>query len=201
MRGRRVSDETVMLVRELRRRGFSLRGIARRARISKTSVYRLTKGISWERPPVQPICIETEKIATGERTQQGVHLIAAPEPQARQAKTDDEEKSELDQFRTYLIRNRIMCPPPPRPQHAGQQQIVCLTLQDSEESELDEAEAYVRRMPIASKFYDHVDFLSLLQAMESKDPLREYRELRKETLSPAVMMLRINKLLRSRRLS
>jgi hypothetical protein len=156
MKGGRVSDETVMLVGQLGRRGLSLRGIAGRARISKTSVYRLTKRISWEQHPVQPICIETEKITTGRRTEHGVHLVAAPEPQARQAKADDEEKSGLGQFRTYLIRNRIMCPV--RPQQAAKQQIVCLTVQDSEESELDEAEAHVRRMPIASKLYDHVEF-------------------------------------------
>ena len=78
---------------------------------------------------------------------------------------------------------------------------MCLTVQDKEESELDQAEAYVRRMPFASKVYEHIDFVNLLDAMRSKDPLGEYRELRKKALSSAVIMLRLNRMSRSHRLS
>jgi AcrR family transcriptional regulator len=102
MKGRRVSDETIVLVRQLRRRGLSLRGIARRARISKTSVHRLTKG--------------TERIATGDRTGQAVRQFAAPGTQVQGAKIDDEGKSELDQLRAYRaqfdqnrLRNTKLC--------------------------------------------------------------------------------------------
>lgn len=198
MKGRRISDETARIVRELRRRGLSLRKIAQRARISKTSVYRLTKGISWEQHPVQPELAQADQILERGRPEQAVRPIALPEPQVPRAKmgTLDEEKSGLDQLRVCLMQNRILCPV--RPEQAAKQQSVCLTVQDSEESELDEAEAYVRRMRFASKLYEQVDFLSLLEAMESKDPLGEYRELRKKTLSLAVIMLRINRMFRSR---
>jgi hypothetical protein len=188
MRGRRISDETAEVVRELRRRGVSLRGIARRTKISKTSVYRLTKDIPWEHHSVQPTCI-----ATGERTEQAAHLFTATRPQVPPAKMDSQEKSGLNQLRAYLTQNPILCPV--RRDQAQNQRYVCLRVLDSEEAELDEAEAYVKRMPFASELYEHVDFLSLLEAMRSKDPLREYRELRKKTLAPAAMMLRLNRIL------
>jgi transcriptional regulator with XRE-family HTH domain len=72
MKGRKVSDETPTMVRELRRRGLSLRKIAQRAKLSKTSVYRLTKGICWEQNLVQPRYSELECVRD-ERGEQPVH--------------------------------------------------------------------------------------------------------------------------------
>jgi hypothetical protein len=71
---------------------------------------------------------------------------------------------------------------------------VRLTVQDKEERELDQAEAYVRRMPYASKVYECVEFENLLDAMRSEDPSAKYHELRKKTLSFAVVMLRLEKM-------
>jgi hypothetical protein len=58
-----------------------------------------------------------------------------------------------------------------------------LRVQDKEESELDQAEAYVRRMPFASKLYESIDFQNRLDSLRSDDPLEEYKKRRKKSLS------------------
>jgi len=190
MKGRKVSDQTADMVCELRRRGLSLRKIAQRAKISKSSVYRLTKGISWEQDSVQPKCAEMEKIA---RTKQPARPMAAPEPWVQRAKTEtvaDEDKSWLDQARVRAMQNRTSRPV--RSEEAVKERYVCLTVQSKEDSELDQAEAYVRRIPRVSRLYELVDFLNRMDAMRTDDPMAKYRELRKKALSSAVMMMRLS---------
>jgi AraC-like DNA-binding protein len=195
MRGRRVSDETAGMVRELRRRGLSLRKIAQRAKISKSSVYRLTKGISWEQESVQPKSIEMEKIVTGDETEWAARRALALRVPRAKLQAAHEDRTWMDVAQAYFMQTRGICPL--RPRDAMQEQHMRVTVQDKEDSELDQAEAYVKQMRYASKLYECVDFFNLLDAMRSEDPLEKYHELRKEALSSAVMMLRLNKLRRS----
>ena len=64
-----------------------------------------------------------------------------------------------------------------------------MTVQSREESEPDEAEAYVRQIPNAAMMYQSLDTMNLMDAMRSEDPSRTYRELRRKALAPAVKML------------
>jgi hypothetical protein len=69
-----------------------------------------------------------------------------------------------------------------------------ITVQSREESELNEAEALVRRIPRTAKLYQAVDTINLDNAIRSEDPLRTYRELRRKALAPAVRALLRNKM-------
>jgi len=194
MKGRKVSDETADIVRELRRRGLSLRQIARRAKISKSTVYRLTKGISWEQAsPVQPRVIEMEKTATDDRTEwTAPRAVGLPVPRAKMEAADEDRWSWVDEAQSYF---RQMCAIVPLRSHdAVQEQHLRVTVSDREESQLDEAEAYLRRTPILCKVYKCLELDNRLDAMQSEDPLRTYSELRRKALAPIVMILRIMKM-------
>ena len=198
MKGRRASEETAKMARELRRRGLSLRQIARRAKTLKSTVYRLTKGISWEQESIQPKHIEIGKTVASDGTEASVHPIAALQVPRTKMETAGEEKSWPDVAQDYFMQIRATCPLGSG--DAAKEQHVRLTVQVKESSELDEAEAYVRRMPYASKVYECVEFENLLDAIQSKDPQATYRERRKKALSLAVVMLRLDKTHRFRTL-
>ena len=150
VKGRKISDEKALMVRALRRRGLSIRKIAERVKVSRSSVHRLTRGISWEEPPVRPLDLEIKRPVQPRETEQFVRSKQSP----------------------------VL------PEQAGRkEQQVCLRVQDKEESELDQAEAYVRRMPFASKLYEHIDFQNRLDSLRSDDPLEEYKKRRKKSLS------------------
>jgi transcriptional regulator with XRE-family HTH domain len=143
MRGRKASDETATIVRELRSRGLSLRKIAQRAKVSKISVYRLTKGISWEQNTVQPRYLELDG-ARDWRTERAVPLIPLPPPQVPRArtKTATEDESEIDQAEAYLMNNRNLAP-----------------------------------------LYEILDLQNRMASLRSDDPLGEYEKRRKKSLS------------------
>jgi transcriptional regulator with XRE-family HTH domain len=143
MKGRRASDDTATMVRELRRRGLSLRKIAQRAKVSKTSVYRLTKGIPWEQNSVQRRYLELDRVRD-ERAEQAVRPISVLAPQVPRARieTVSEDESDIDQAEAYLMQNRNL-----------------------------------------SLIYEIIDLQNRLDSLESDDPLEEYKRRRKKSLS------------------
>jgi transposase-like protein len=110
VKGRKTSDEKAQMVGQLRRKGLSIRKIAGKVKVSKSTVHRLTRGISWEEPPARPVHLEIKRPfqPRDAETAQLVRPIAAPEPQFPLATIEpvDEEKYELDRAEAYLRQNR-----------------------------------------------------------------------------------------------
>jgi hypothetical protein len=200
MKGRKVSDGTARIVRELRHGGFSLRQIARRARTSKSTVYRLTKGISWEEDSLQPKHIETERILTGDGTDETARRAVTLQVPRAKVEAAGEILSWMDVARTYYVQSRISrhtqtrIISPLRSRDTVQERHMPATVQSREESELDEAKALLRRMPRAAEIYRIIDAMTFGDAMRSKDPLRTYRELRRKALAPAASALLLDKM-------
>jgi hypothetical protein len=192
MKGRKVSDDTARIVRELRRQGLSLRQIARRAGTSKSTAYRLTKGIPWETAQSRPI--ETEVVMTGDETERAsLRAVTLHVPRENGAAGEERPWIQAAKAaRGYCIQRRLTSPL--QSPNVAQEQRMPITVQSRDESELDEAEALVRRTPRTAKLYQAVDTINLDNAIRSDDPLRTYGELRRKALAPAVRALLRNKM-------
>jgi hypothetical protein len=191
MRGRKVSDETARIVRELRRQGLSLRQIERRTGVPKSTVFRLTEGIPWELDSLQPRRIGTEATVTDDGTEWASGRTVTFQVPRWRMETDGEDRPWIRAARAYA-QTRLTSQL--RSRDIAQEQHAPVTVQTREESELDEAEALLRRTPRVAKLYQTIDIMNLGEAMRSEDPLGTYRELRRKALAPAVRELLRNKM-------